>query len=115
MLCGVITACADTKVALVIGNSKYPAPLDLANPVNDARDLADSLKKMGFEVDLRLDLDKSHFDQALADFARSAERDRTPRRRIFMSASCRRDAFTLNPPRKSSSASFKDYEVFLQA
>jgi uncharacterized caspase-like protein len=65
MLCGVITACADTKVALVIGNSKYPAPLDLANPVNDARDLADSLKKMGFEVDLRLDLDKSHFDQAL--------------------------------------------------
>jgi uncharacterized caspase-like protein len=72
MLCGVLTACADTKVALVIGNSKYPAPLDLANPVNDARDLADSLKKMGFEVDLRLDLDKSHFDQALADFARSA-------------------------------------------
>ena len=72
MRCGVITGCADTKVALVIGNSKYPAPLDLANPVNDARDLADSLKKMGFEVDLRLDLDKSHFDQALADFARSA-------------------------------------------
>jgi hypothetical protein len=48
-------------------------------------------------------------------FHGTSERDRTPRRRIFMSASCRRDAFTLNPPRKSSSASFKDYEVFLQA
>jgi hypothetical protein len=32
-----------------------------------------------------------------------------------MSASCRRDSFTLNPPRKSSTASFKDYEAFLQA
>ena len=72
LLCSVTVACADTKVALVIGNAKYPRPLDLANPGNDAKDLAELLKKMGFEVDLRLDLDKSHFDQALADFARSA-------------------------------------------
>jgi hypothetical protein len=72
LLCSAVAACADAKIALIIGNSKYPAPLDLTNPVNDARDLADSLKKMGFEVDLKLDLDKSHFDQALGDFARSA-------------------------------------------
>jgi Caspase domain len=72
LLCGALGACADTKVALVIGNSKYPEPLNLANPVNDAKDLSDSLKKMGFQVDLRLDVDKSHFDQALADFARAA-------------------------------------------
>ena len=36
------------------------------------RDLANSLKKMGFEVDLRLDLDKSISTKRLSDFARAA-------------------------------------------
>ena len=37
------------KIALVIGNGAYQsAPLD--NPSNDARDMADTLKKLGFEV-----------------------------------------------------------------
>ena len=37
------------KVALVIGNSTYKS-VPLKNPVNDARDMAQALEKMGFEV-----------------------------------------------------------------
>ena len=38
-----------TRLAIVIGNASYlKAPLD--NPVNDARDVSQSLKKYGFEV-----------------------------------------------------------------
>lgn len=41
------------RVALVIGNAKYPdAEKPLKQPVNDARDLADELKRDGFDVDL---------------------------------------------------------------
>ncbi|MFC0239102.1 caspase family protein [Rhodopseudomonas telluris] len=41
------------RVALVIGNAKYPdAEKPLKQPVNDARDLADELKRQGFDVDV---------------------------------------------------------------
>src|ERR1700729_3626252 len=40
------------RFALVIGNSKYPdAEAPLKEPINDARDVADELKRDGFEVD----------------------------------------------------------------
>ena len=41
------------RVALVIGNAKYPdAEKPLKQPVNDARDLVDELKRDGFDVDV---------------------------------------------------------------
>jgi len=41
----------ERRVALVIGNSTYKvSPLD--NPVNDATDMAESLKKFGFQTTL---------------------------------------------------------------
>ncbi|MCG6207922.1 caspase family protein [Rhodopseudomonas sp. HC1] len=41
------------RVALVIGNAKYPdAEKPLKQPANDARDLADELKRQGFDVDV---------------------------------------------------------------
>ncbi|MDB5547522.1 MAG: tetratricopeptide repeat protein [Tardiphaga sp.] len=44
---------ADNRIALVIGNSKYPdAETPLKEPVNDAREIADELKKNGFDVDI---------------------------------------------------------------
>ena len=50
---GHASAFAGKKVALVVGNSKYPtAPLK--NPVNDARAIARTLKELGFEVTLRV-------------------------------------------------------------
>ncbi|WP_322514517.1 caspase family protein [Rhodopseudomonas palustris] len=41
------------RVALVIGNAKYPdSDKPLKQPVNDARDLADELKRDGFDVEV---------------------------------------------------------------
>jgi len=37
------------RVALVIGNAAYPT-MPLANPLNDARAIADTLEKLGFQV-----------------------------------------------------------------
>jgi caspase domain-containing protein len=61
---------ADKRVALVIGNSEYGTQR-LLNPRNDAQDMAESLKSLGFEVILRVDADKQSFLQALAEFARA--------------------------------------------
>lgn len=40
----------DKKVALVIGNSEYQNVFPLKNPVNDAADMGDALKRIGFDV-----------------------------------------------------------------
>src|SRR5471032_1346400 len=46
------SAAAD-RFALVIGNAKYPdADAPLKEPINDARDVADELKRDGFSVDV---------------------------------------------------------------
>ncbi len=68
------TALAEKRVALVVGNSQYArASLKLINPTNDAQDLAQALKEIGFDVILRTDVGKGNFDQALVDFARKAK------------------------------------------
>ncbi|HKU04943.1 MAG TPA: caspase family protein [Bradyrhizobium sp.] len=44
---------AGERLALVIGNAKYPdAEAPLREPINDARELADELKRDGFAVDI---------------------------------------------------------------
>ena len=45
------------RFALVIGNSNYAELGKLKNPVNDATDIAATLRDLGFEVDLLLDGD----------------------------------------------------------
>jgi uncharacterized caspase-like protein len=62
---------ADRRVALVIGNSEYETRLRLLNPTNDAQDMADSLRSLGFDVILRINADKQSFMQALAEFSRT--------------------------------------------
>ncbi|WP_066469398.1 caspase family protein [Bosea sp. WAO] len=62
----------DRRVALVIGNSAYKNAPALPNTVNDARDTADALRKVGFEVVDGVDLDKRDMDTALFRFARLA-------------------------------------------
>jgi hypothetical protein len=62
-------ALADKRVALVIGNSAYQHTGKLANPRNDAADMAAALKKHGFHVVEGLDLDKVAFDRKVRDFA----------------------------------------------
>jgi len=47
------SSAAGDRFALVIGNSKYPdAEAPLKEPINDARDVADELKRDGFNVDI---------------------------------------------------------------
>ncbi len=66
------SALADRRVALVVGNSKYQKINKLENPVNDAPDIAEALRKVGFDVIVRTDADKGGFDRALSEFARKA-------------------------------------------
>lgn len=52
------TARAETRIALVIGNGGYQAMPALANPPNDARLMAATLREIGFEVLEHTDLDQ---------------------------------------------------------
>ncbi len=61
------SAAPPARAALVIGNSAYKGS-PLPNPVNDATDIAASLKEADFEVLLRTDVDLAGMEQALADF-----------------------------------------------
>ncbi|PTM42537.1 caspase family protein [Bosea sp. 124] len=63
----------ERRVALVIGNSSYSNAPVLPNTVNDARDMAVSLRKVGFEVVDGVNLDKRGMDQAVTRFARLAQ------------------------------------------
>lgn len=61
---------AGKRVALVVGNSKYPtAPL--RNPGNDARAIAKSLKDLGFEVTLRENASQRDLAVAIRQFGTS--------------------------------------------
>jgi uncharacterized caspase-like protein len=64
---------ADKRVALVIGNAAYSHTAPLANPRNDAEDVAATLRGAGFQVLEGIDLDKAGMDDMLARFARQAE------------------------------------------
>jgi uncharacterized caspase-like protein len=65
-------AAAETRVALVIGNSKYQHVVPLRNPGNDARAIADALGRLGFQVQAHVDLDKRGMEEAVRAFAESA-------------------------------------------
>jgi uncharacterized caspase-like protein len=64
-------AAAQKRVALIVGNSGYAHAGVLANPANDANDMAAVLKELGIETILGLDLDKRGFDLKVRDFARA--------------------------------------------
>ena len=67
------SAHAERRVALVIGNSAYVNANVLRNPRNDAADIAETLKKLGFEVDIGLDLDQRGFAQMIEKFGRDLD------------------------------------------
>jgi hypothetical protein len=66
-----VPATAQKRVALIIGNSAYVNASALANPVNDASDMAAALGDLQFDVILGLDLDKRGFDTKVRDFSRA--------------------------------------------
>ncbi len=69
---GVPAALAEKRVALVVGNGAYEHTAALANPVNDAKDMAAALRALGFEVFEGLDLTEADFARKVRDFARAA-------------------------------------------
>lgn len=65
---------AEPRVALVIGNSDYgPGIGKLLNPANDAKLMADTLKGLGFSVDLVLDADQKAMKRAVKAFGAKLE------------------------------------------
>ena len=67
--CG--AALAGKRVALVIGNGAYTNAPALANPKNDAEDMAAALKALGFEVIAGSDLGKSAMDRKILEFEKA--------------------------------------------
>jgi uncharacterized caspase-like protein len=62
-----LPAIAESRTALVIGNSNYPFGY-LANPINDATDVAAALRADGFVVILKVDADQATMKAALVEF-----------------------------------------------
>jgi hypothetical protein len=67
-----VRAHAQTRIALVIGNSAYQKVANLANPAHDAEDISESLKRLGFTVNTVTNADFDGFRRALRDFGRMA-------------------------------------------
>ncbi|GAB4122061.1 MAG: hypothetical protein Fur0014_21520 [Rubrivivax sp.] len=65
---------AETRHALVIGNSRY-AQVPLSNPANDAAAMAKVLQRAGFQVDLKLDADQRQMEAAIRAFGDRLEGD----------------------------------------
>ena len=69
-------ALAEKRVALVIGNNSYanltPAQ-QLKKAINDARSMAATLKELGFETQLGLDLGRSEINRKLQELANKVQ------------------------------------------
>jgi tetratricopeptide (TPR) repeat protein len=59
---------AGSRIALVIGNSKYRFAPELTNPQNDAHDIAAALGELGFRVIEGYDLDGAGMRARIAEF-----------------------------------------------
>jgi uncharacterized caspase-like protein/formylglycine-generating enzyme required for sulfatase activity len=68
-----LVAAAETKIALVIGNSDYPSG-PLPNPANDAKLMSDTLSSLGFDVILRRNADQNTMKRAIQDFGARLEK-----------------------------------------
>ena len=64
---------AGTKVALVIGNSDYETK-PLPNAINDAKDIKDSLEKVGYSVIFAPNVTKKKFEDAIYQFSIKAKK-----------------------------------------
>jgi tol-pal system protein YbgF len=59
----------ERKIALVIGNGAYKSS-PLLNPVNDANDMANVLKKIGFSVRLKVNANQRSMEKAIRSFGK---------------------------------------------
>ena len=65
-------AAFEKKVALVVGNAAYENAPALANPVTDAKAMAASFERLGFETVTGFDLSKAEMERTIREFARKS-------------------------------------------
>jgi hypothetical protein len=63
------------RYALVIGNADYKNIDKLVNTINDARDIAAALEKLGFDVDLKLNVGRLQFGNAVDGYVKKLGSD----------------------------------------
>ena len=67
-----------SRIALVVGISKYEHAAGLANTVNDAKDMTAALKRLGFDVETLFDPSRSALEAAVRRYGdRSAGAEAT--------------------------------------
>jgi uncharacterized caspase-like protein len=64
---------AEKRAALVIGNAVYKNAATLQNPKNDAVDVSEVLRRLGFETVVGLDLEEARMKDKSITFARDAD------------------------------------------
>ena len=64
---------ASDRVALVLGNGAYQSATRLPNPPNDAADVAEALRRIGFEVVEGHDLGKNAMEHKIREFGRNLD------------------------------------------
>jgi caspase domain-containing protein len=69
VLLGTHSASAESRLALVIGQSAYRSVPALPNPANDAKAVTQLLTDSGFEVSTAADLSQGQMREAVSDFA----------------------------------------------
>jgi len=69
LLVGAHSASAESRLALVIGQSAYKSVPVLPNPINDAKAVTQMLTESGFEVSTVSDLSQSQIRDQLSEFA----------------------------------------------
>lgn len=70
---GIAFSAPERRTALVIGDGRYDVG-PLKNPVNDATDMAATLKRMGFSVILKTNARFKDMDSAIREFGRKLSR-----------------------------------------
>lgn len=64
----------EKRIALVVGNSNYKAQgMTLKNPKNDATDVAQKLRALGFDVISGIDVDRDSFYDKINEFGKKAQ------------------------------------------
>ena len=69
--CAGAQAETESRVALVIGNGAYKHAPVLANPVNDATGMAETLRGLGFKVISAVNADRNEMVRAISEFRRT--------------------------------------------
>ena len=62
----------EKRIALVVGNSNYKAEQPLKNPKNDATDITEKLRSLGFEVITGIDVNRNGFNDIINEFGKKA-------------------------------------------